>query len=149
VQQKFQMDNLKGIMPTIQASVKQQAIQNVAKEIPEFDKFYGSASYNKALESVDLLKDAISQAEADTKLSGQLPKLYKVAYLVTQGVQLPELLKANQTQQSQQTQTQTRTTISPTTTSIPNTTAKPSLRTLEGIRATIADAEARGVSFEF
>lgn len=151
VQQKFQMDNLKPVMPVIQATVKQQAVQSVTKEIPEFDKFYGSAAYNKALESVDILRDAIVQAESDTKLSSQLPKLYKVAYLVSQGVQLPELLKANQTQQTQQTQTQTqtRTTARPTTSTIPSQTAKPSLRTLDGIRATIQDAEARGVSLEF
>ena len=150
VQQKFMADSQKPQQAMFQQFVKHNAITTVGNEIQGFDKFYGGAEYNKALDSMPILKDAITQAETNTNYNEQLPQLYKIAYLVSRGVQMPDLLKANaNANQPNQNPTPARPTATPSTPSVPVQTVKPSLRTVDGIKAIIADAEARGVKLDF
>ncbi|HXQ36006.1 MAG TPA: hypothetical protein VN843_18465, partial [Anaerolineales bacterium] len=79
--------------------------------------------------------------------------LYKLAYLTAQGMQLPELLRAQATQtqtpstQVQQNQ-QVRTTVQPQTPSVATQTTPPSFKTIDGIRSVIREMEAKGVKLD-
>src|SRR6202790_2775662 len=153
VQAKFMMDVLKPLQPVIQKAARDQANEALTVLIPGAKGFVGSANYNKALEDNIELKQAISISEQDQRFHSRLPGLYKLAYQTAQGMQLPELLKANasQTQNTSQTQTQgqpVRTTVQSTTSSPAATAARPSFKTIEGIRAVIADMEGRGVKLD-
>lgn len=152
VQQKFVMDSLKPLQPVMQRLVKDQAVQTASQDVKDIGTFLQGPNYDRALNSNAQLKDAISVAEQDSRFYSQLPGLYKTAYFVAQGMQLPDLLKANATQQ---TQTQTppvapRPTLQSQTPSIPSQTARPNLRGgIDGIRAVIAEMEGKGVNLEF
>jgi hypothetical protein len=152
VQQKLINDTLAPVRPIIAQTVKTQAVQAVSQENADAGKFIGTPAYNKTLEANPDLQNAIATAEATPQFYSRLPGLYKLAHLAGQGMQLPELLRAatpapTQTQNAQPVQV--RTTAQPTTLSPAQQTAKPSLRSIEGIRSTIADMEAKGVSLEF
>jgi hypothetical protein len=161
VQAKFIFDAVKPLQPILQKAAKDQAISTLGTEIQGVDKFIGSPAYTRALDANPELKQAISVGETNSSFHSRLPGLYKLAYLTAQGMQLPELLKANasQTQTTQSTtqqqaqpvrQTQqVRTTVQPTTANKPQVTAQPTFRTLEGIKATIAAAEAAGATLDF
>lgn len=152
VQTKFIFDSVSPLRPLLQKLAKDQAASEAGVEIKGMPEFIGSPNYQKALDNNPELKQAISVGEQDHRFHSRLPGLYKLAYLTAQGMQLPELLKAQATQ-SQTTAQPTqpvRTTVQPTTTSRSTTqTASPSFKTVEGIKAIIADAEARGVSLNF
>lgn len=152
VQSKFIFDAVKPLQPLLQKVARDQAASEAGAEIKGMNEFLSSPVYHKALDSNPELKQAISVGEQDYRFHSRLPGLYKLAYLTAQGMQLPELLKA-QAAQSQTTAQPTqpvRTTVQPTTTSRSTTqTAQPSFKTVEGIKAIIADAEARGVSLNF
>jgi hypothetical protein len=156
VQAKFTMDTLKPLQPLIERMAREQAVETLSAEIPDAKTFVGTPAYQKALDSNPELKNAITIAESDFKWHSRLPSLYKVAYYTGQGMQLPELLRAQSaspaaTQTQNITQTQpVRTTAQPTTAAMPTqTAAKPSFKTLEGIRSIIANAEASGAKLEF
>lgn len=148
VQAKFFMDTLKPLQPLMQRVAREQALETLATEVKDAPAFIGTPAYQKALDSNTELKDAIAVAETDFKFHSRLPALYKLAYLTGQGMQLPELLRANAAPQSQPTPAP-RPTVQPTTPSMPTATARPSFKTLDGIRAVIADAEARGATLDF
>jgi len=152
VQQKFMMDSLKPLQPIIQKAARDQATAEVSSEITGIGTFLTSPAYSKALDANPELKQAISVGEQNSQFHSRLPGLYKLAYLTAQGMQLPELLKAQHATQTQPTTQQTqpvRTTLQPTTPGVATRTAQPSMRTIEGIKAIIADSEARGVSLNF
>lgn len=150
VQTKFLMDALQPLQPLMQRMAREQAVQTLSSEIKDAATFIGSSGYQKALDANPELKDAIAVAESDMKWHSRLPGLYKLAYLTGQGLQLPEILKAQASQTPTQTNpVQHRPTAQSTTSAMPTQTAKPSFKNLEGIRAVIADAEARGVKLEF
>jgi hypothetical protein len=154
VQQKFILDTVKPLQPILQKAAKDQAIETLTTELPAAKGFVGSPSYTKALELNPEIKQAITVGETDSRFHSRLPGLFKLAYYAAQGMQLPELLKAQatQTQTTSQTQqvhgTPVRTTVSSTTPSPAAQTSRPSFKTIEGIRAIIADAEARGVKLD-
>ena len=155
VQQKFIMDTVKPLQPILQKAARDQAVETLSVEIPAAKGFVGSANFTKALEANPDLKQAIAIGETDHRFHSRLPGYYKLAYLTAQGMQLPELLRAqatqtNSTSQTQQVQAQpVRTTVQPQTASSPTQQAsRPSFRTIEGIRATIADMEARGAKLD-
>lgn len=139
VQTKFMLDALAPIAPAITAATRAQAINRTEQDIPGFRAFYGSAQYKETLEKVPDLRDAIDAAEADLKFHDRLPGLYKVAQLVSQGIQLPELLKAKPTQQSTTPQrpTNTGSTSAPPET----TTSAPGLNSSAGRKAIIESFE--------
>ena len=68
---------------------------------------------------------------------------------------MPELIAAAKTAPTQPTQQQpvqgqpVRTTVQPSTASPATQTARPNLKTIEGIKATIADLESKGVSLNW
>jgi hypothetical protein len=154
VQAKFLFDALKPIQPVFQKLAKDQAIETLTVELPGAKSFVGTPEYTRSLDTNPELKQAISISESDQRFHSRLPGLYKLAYLTAQGMRLPELLKAQatQTQTTSQTQTQgqpVRTTVQATTTNAPGTTARPTFKNIEGIKATIADMEARGIKLDF
>ncbi len=152
VQSKFIFDAVKPLQPLLQRVARDQAAQEAGTEIKGMNEFLVSPAYQKALDSNPELKQAVSVGEQDYRFHSRLPGLYKLAYLTAQGMQLPELLKAQATQShtpAQPTQP-VRTTVQPTTTSRSTTvTANPSFKTIEGIKAIIADAESRGVNLNW
>jgi hypothetical protein len=156
VQAKFMMDTLKPLQPILQKAARDQAAVEVSNDpagpIKGINEFLTSPGYQKALDSNPELKQAISVGETDYRFHSRLPGLYKLAYLTAQGMQLPELLKAQAAQSHTTTQpTQpVRTTVQPTTTSRSTTQGtNPSFKTLEGIKAIIADSEARGINLNW
>ncbi len=150
VQAKFMMDTLKPLQPILQRAAREQAVEAVSQEIKEIGGYIGTPQYQQTLESVPELRDAIRTAESDYRFHSRLPGLYKIAYLTGQGRQLPEILKAQaQTAQTQNSPTPQRTTMQPSTPSMPQVAHKPSFKTIEGIKATIAEAEARGAKLDF
>jgi len=152
VQAKFIFDAVKPLQPILQKAARDQAVETLALELPASKSFVGTPNYTKALDLNPELKQAISISEQDHRFHSRLPGLYKLAYLTAQGMQMPELLRAQATQTQTPTQTQVqpvRTTVQATTTS-PSTTqaARPSFKNIEGIRAVIADMEGRGVKLD-
>lgn len=152
VQSKFIFDAVKPLQPLLQKVARDQAASEAGTELKGMTEFLASPAYQKALDSNPELKQAVSVGETDYRFHSRLPGLYKLAYLTAQGMQLPELLKAQAAQSHTTTQpTQpVRTTVQPTTASRSTTqTANPSFKTIDGIKAIIADAEARGVTLNF
>lgn len=143
VQQRLIMDTLAPIAPAVSGMARNQALRQLEGELSDFQAFYGSASYNKTLDNVPSLREAIQAAESDIRFSPRLTELYKLAYLADKGTQLPELLKRQQTSQSQPQLGQT--TSRPTTpTPEPSTPQTPaSLGSSAGRKAIIAEFEAR------
>lgn len=93
-QQRLILETLAPYAPAIQAFGRQQAIEEVASDIKDAREFLGSQAYTKAIETLPVLGDAIRAAEQNPQLQMQLPQLYRTAYYVAQGLNLPELLKA-------------------------------------------------------
>ena len=149
VQQKLIMDTLKPFAPALNSLAKGQALESVAQSNPEAAKFVTTPAFQKTMDANPDLASAIATAESDYRFHSRLPGLYKLAHLAGQGMQLPELLKANASQtQTQQTQVRTtaqQTTLTPSTEAAKN----PSFRNIDGIRATIKDMEARGAKLDF
>lgn len=140
VQQKFVMDTIQPYVPSIASVTRTQARQQVEAEIPDFTNFYGTPDFRKTLETTPSLKEAIETAEGDVRFHTRLPDLYKTAYLVNKGIQLPELLKKQAAPQnpSQTPTTNLPTTVAPTETSAPQ---RPSLTTSAGRKAIIDQFE--------
>lgn len=149
VQAKFLMDTLSPIAPAITRLAREQAMDSLKSEIPDAPSYIGTQPYQKALDSNPQLKEAILTAEGDFRFHSRLPGLYKIAYLAGQGTQLPDILKANATVQPQTPPAQPRPTMQPTTSSPPQQTARPNMKTIEGLRAIIQEAEARGAKLDF
>jgi hypothetical protein len=150
VQQKFVMDTLGPLQPLIAKYARAQAVETLTQELPDAGKFVGTPVYTNALNANPELKNAIAIAESDVKWHSRLPGLYKLAYLTGQGMQMPELLNKTTVQTPpQNAQVAPRPTAQPTTQGLTQTSAKPSFKTLEGIRAVIADYEGRGHKLDF
>jgi hypothetical protein len=151
VQQKFIFDSVKPLQPILQKAARDQATEALVHELPTAKDFVGTPAYHAALDANPELKQAVNVGETDHRFHSRLPGLYKLAFLTAQGMQLPELLKAQAAQPKTQTQqvTQTppvRTTVQPTTPGVGTPTAPPSFKSIEGIRAIIRDSEARGMT---
>ena len=148
VQQKLIMDTLKPFAPALNSLAKNQALETVSSGNPDAAKFINSPAFQKTMDANPDLASAIATAESDYRFHSRLPGLYKLAHLAGQGMQLPDLLKANS--QQVQTQTQVRTSAQPATLSPSTDQAKPaSFKDIGGIRATIAQMEARGAKLDF
>jgi len=151
VQQKFILDTLKPLQPVMQRAAREQAVENLSKDLPDIKTFIGTPAYDKAIAVNPELGNAIAAAETDFRFHDRLPGLYKIAYLTGQGLQLPDILKA-QTEQARQNQTHTqpvRTTTQTSTPAMPQQTTKPTFKTIDGIKSIIAEAEGRGAKLDF
>lgn len=151
VQKKFILDSIgPNIVVAGNEIARSKAINTVSAEIKDFNTFIGTETYNKALDVVPELKNAIATAESDSQFSGQLPGLYKAAYLIGKGLQVPQIVAAANQQTNSQTRPVVTPTLSPRTPTItPTQTAKPNFKTLEGLRAIIAEQEAKGTTLDF
>lgn len=142
-QTKLIFDALAPLAPVMNSFAKQQAVQQLSAELPDAKEFIGSENYTKALDETPELKQAIAAAESDFQHHSRLPGLYKVAYRISQGLRLPEILKAQPQQPSQPVrQTTAASTLTPT----DSHSAQPSMRTKEGRAALRAQLEAKGVA---
>lgn len=135
IQSQFVMDVISPLAPAITAVTREAAISRTDQEVPGFRQFYGSRDYQTTLDRVPDLKEAIEAAEADIKFHQRLPGLYKVAQLVSQGIQLPELLKAKPNQQTNSPQRTAN--VSTTPTPPEATTSAPGLNSSSGRQAII------------
>lgn len=143
VQSKFVRDNLAPYAGILSNAVKAQAVEQVSSTIPEFNKFLVSEDYSKTLEQYPLLKSSIALSEAHPERSGDLGQLYRMAYEVSNGRNLPRIVEASR---SQTVTAPTRPTVSSTTPAPPvERTAQPTLNTSAGRKSLIADQEARGI----
>lgn len=144
-QQKLIWDSLGPLAPTITALSKANAERIVSTQIPEFKGFLESDNYSQLATEAPLLADAIRAAELNPQAASQLPELYKVAYLVSQGRRVPELVKNVRVE----TPSQPRPTVHSTQVPPPATTgqpvAQPGLETKEGRKALIERAEGQGI----
>lgn len=143
-QTKLIFDALAPFAPVMSNLAKQQAVETLSNEIKDFREFIGSENYTQALNDTPDLKDAIQRAEQDYQHHQRLPGLYKVAYRVSQGLRLPEILKS----QPQSAAQPVRQTTAPTTLQPPTqTTAHASLHGGKEARsALIAKFEAQGMA---
>lgn len=94
------MPILEPVRPLLQNVNRQTAVSEVSKQVPEFSKFMDSAQYKETLETVPILKDAISQAEANFNLQSQLPQLYKLAHLVASGLNTSQIVRNAENQRT-------------------------------------------------
>jgi len=150
VQTKFMMDTLKPLAPVMQRAALDQALGQVSGEIKDIGTFVQSPLFRRALEAVPELGSAYATATQDYRWHDRLPGLIKMAYLTGQGLQAGDLLRAQASAVAPQTSTApARPTMQSSTIAPPQTTAKPSLGSVDGIKAIIADAEARGAKLDF
>ena len=150
VQQKLIDDTLnerfQGVAPMLEQLARTQALDNAGSDVQEIRTFLQSPEYKAVLEDNSSLKNAIEISEGDFKFQSELPGLYKLAYNASQGMRLPELLKAQAstgTQTPQPTQqvrpTQTAGTMSPPNTAGP---VEPDWTTSEGRQEIIRRSQA-------
>lgn len=143
-QTKLIFDALAPLAPVMGNLAKQQAVEQLSSEIPDVREFMASDNYKKALTETPDLQAAIASAESNYEHYGRLPGLYKVAYRVSQGLRLPEILRSQAPASASQPvrQTTAASTLTPTT----QTGFAPSLYTKEGRKALQAQLEAKGVA---
>lgn len=145
-QQKLIMDTLGPLAPTITSLSRANAARVVSEEMPEFRGFLGSEQYDQIVQRAPLLADAIRSAENNPQAAAQLPELYRVAYLASQGSRVPELLQSAERHSSQ---TQARPTVHSTPMPPPANNGvpavQPSMETAAGRKALIEQMEGRGV----
>lgn len=140
-QAKLVFDALAPMTGTFLELGKEKAVNTVSAEIKDFREFYGSDNYKQALEETPELANAIAFAENNLSEQPRLAGLLKVAYRISQGLRVPEIVKANQQQSSQPVrQTTTGQTLPPAT----QNEAAPSLLTKEGRKAIQSRFEAQG-----
>lgn len=145
-QQKLIWDTLGPIAPTISALSKANAERVVMETLPEFKGFLHSEQFEQITQDAPLLADAIRSAEANPAAAAQLPELYRVAYLASQGRRVPELIQSvrNETPSVTPRPTVQSTQLTPPpTTGVPI--VQPSLNTRDGRKALIDKMEQGGV----
>jgi hypothetical protein len=143
-QSQLVFDLLSPIAPLITDFARTKAVETVATEVKDFRTFIGSEDYTSVLSQNPALKNAIEGAEQDVRFHGELPQLYKIAYLTSQGSKVPELIRAAQQAAQTQAQQQARPTQTPSAIA-PPTGAKPDWRTSDGRKAIIKNFEDQGL----
>lgn len=148
---KLLADFLQPIEPLITSYAQQKAIESVSKDISEFQAFRNSADFSKVLETNGALRQAITVAESDVRLSNQLPELYKLTYWASQGLKTPDLIKAAQAQAAAAPpQAPVRTPMQGSTLAPESRGAAPTVSTTEGRKAIIEQFEkSGGLNFRF
>ena len=124
-QQKLIWDTLGPMGPTLSALSRANAERVVVDQIPDFRGFLGSEQFTQLQQEAPLLLDAIRTAEANPTAAQQLPELYRIAYLASQGRRVPELI---QSVKNESQQTQTRPTVQSTQLAPPPTTGVPQVQ---------------------
>lgn len=141
-------------MPVVQNVGKQQALESVSKEVPDFRNFYGSTDYQKVLEQRPKLAGYIQTLEGNATMQEDLAEQYRDVWNEYQVKKLAELAS----KPTPVTQNPTpRTPLQPRTSDFrqePNDGmrrnqskgAKPSLATPEGRRLLIEELERKGLA---
>jgi hypothetical protein len=145
-QQKLIWDSLGPLAPTITSLSRANAERVVSEQIPDFKGFLGSSQYDAVRQDAPLLADAIRSAEGNPAAAAQLPELYRVAYLTSQGRRVPELLQSAHAQAASaipRPTVQSTQLAPPPTTGVP--VAKPDLNNSAGRKAIIEQMESGGV----
>jgi hypothetical protein len=78
------------LAPLISEVAQQRAVRRVSEEAKDFGTFRYSDEFQTARKQIPLLDNAIKAAEGDFRMADQLPDLYKMVYLIHQGVRKPE-----------------------------------------------------------
>ena len=130
------------VAPFISEVARQRAVREVSKEAPEFVTFQSSAAYNEALDRLPKLKQAIEYAENDFNAAASLPELYKIAYLVSQGMKRPEPVAAAPAAPTPAPVA--RPTLASSTMTPPQPSAPPSMANADSRKQLINDLLARG-----
>lgn len=140
-------------MPVVQNVGKQQALENVSKEVPDFRSFYGSADYQKVLEQRPKLAGYIKTLEGNATMQEDLAEQYRDVWNEYQVKRLAEL--ASKPSPAPQNPTP-RVPLQPRVSDFkhePNDgmrrsqpQAKPSLATPEGRKLLIEEMEKRGLA---
>jgi len=94
--QQFMSDNFAPYVPAVQYGVVQKAFETVSNELPDFRTFHASEDYKNSVEASPVLKQAIEMAENNVQASGQLPELYKLAYMLNLGRKSAEVARTAQ-----------------------------------------------------
>lgn len=142
---KLLADFLSPIEPLITSYAQQKAIDSVSKDIAQFQEFRNSADFQKVMDANTALKQAISVAEGDVRLSSQLPELYKLSYWASQGLKTPDLIAQARAQAAPAAApTPVRTPMQSTTLAPVAPSAAPTVSTSEGRKAIIAAFEQGG-----
>lgn len=140
VQAKFVLDMLQPFAPLLQQTAKESALKQFESEIPNGRQFVGSLDYEQALSAEPDLRDAIALSESDPKFASRLPGYYRLAYRVSQGIKLPDIIKA-QTAPKPNTPASVRTSTPATTPALTEPAPTPNLSTREGRKAIIEQFE--------
>ncbi len=145
VQQQLILDTMAPVAPALISLNKANAERVVTEQYPEFRGFRSSEQFNQMEGESPLLLEAIRQAEGNPAASAQLPELYRIAFLASQGRRVPEIVQSAQST----VQATPRPTVHSTPVPPPAVTgrpvAQPSLDSKEGRKAMIEQMEAKGV----
>lgn len=141
VQTKLVLDTLQPLQPLITSSAKQQALEQTKSQYQDFGTFYGTPEYTQVLEKTPSLKEAIEMAEGDYRFHNRLPDLYSTAYLVRNGMRLPQVLQEQANRQSAVATPAPRQSVTATTPNPPQPTGQIGLNTPDARKALIAAFE--------
>jgi hypothetical protein len=140
-------------IPVVQKVGRQEAMEQVAKDIPEFRNFYGSQEYQKVLEQRPKLAGYIKTLEGNATMQEDLAEQYLDAWNTHQVKRLAEL--ASKPTPAPQNPTP-RTPLQPRTSDFKqepndgmrrnNAPAKPTMATAAGRKAIIEALEQKGVA---
>ena len=131
---------------TLQKVARDSAINTVTAKHADFGTFQMSDAYGSTLDAFPSLKNAIQSAEGNIAFKDQLPELLDIAYTLSQGLKVPELLTSRTAGGSQVVDVKPPSTMAGHTLTPPETTtisANP-LATSADRKAYIANFEARG-----
>jgi hypothetical protein len=133
---KLLTDTFAPLGPVINDLARERAVQSVSADVAEFAQFRKGDDYKKVLEINKTLGSAIEAAENNYTMHNQLPELYRIAYFVSQGQRVPDLIKqATQATAlaAQPTQPTRPSTMTPSAMTPPNVSNQPTdLSTREG-----------------
>lgn len=144
VQSRFVQENLAPYAGILSNAVKSQAREQVSATIPEFNTYLGSDDYKTTLDNYPLLKRSIEISESNPQQSGDLGQLYRMAYTLSNGRNLPQIVEANRAQ-AQPTTRPTVSSTQPTPVTNGQRLAQPAMTSTDGRKAIIAQQEAQGV----
>ena len=141
-------------MPVVQNVGKQQALESVSKEVPDFRNFYGTAEYQKVLEQRPKLAGYIKSLEGNPTLQEDLAEQYRDVWNEHQVKKLAELAAhPAPVTQNPTPRMPIQTTRTPDFKHEPNDgmrrqqqVQKPTLATTEGRKALIEELERRGLA---
>lgn len=141
-------------IPVVQKVGRQEALESVAKDVPEFRNFYGSKDYQEVLERRPKLAGYVHTLEGNPTMQEDLAEQYKAVWNEFQVRKLAELAtKPLPVPQNITPRMPTQATRTPDFKHEPNDgmrrqapVAKPTLATAEGRKALIEELERRGLA---